>query len=317
MESLTQQIQDLVQLGPATTVRLLRSALIIAFLVAANLVFMRLSRNWELRTRHRWRKNATYAAFFLGALMVGRVWFEGVHTLATFLGILGAGLVIALRDVVNNIAAWLFIVWRRPFVVGDRVQIGSDHGDVVDQRVFQFTLLEIANWVDADQSTGRLVHVPNGRVFTEPVANYTAGFAFIWNEVPVPITFESNWKAAREILTSIAQRHGEQVTAEAERQIEEAAQRYVIYYSKLTPAVYTSHAPNGITLTIRYLCDPRRRRGTTHAIWEDILEAFGARDDIAFAYPTSRFFDNALEGKARARVSIPQAGPAGKDSGGG
>ena len=56
-------------------------------------------------------------------------------------------------------------------------------------------------------------------------------------------------------------------------------------------------ADNGVTLTIRYICEARRRRSSASAIWEDILDAFAGRDDIDFAYPTTRFYDNIGEGK--------------------
>jgi small-conductance mechanosensitive channel len=217
MNEILQQIAEILELGPGAEGRLIRSAAIILILVVLHIVFLRLIRSQDIQFRYRWRKISTYVGVVLGIILVGRVWFEGVQTVATFIGILGAGLVIALRDMVTNIAAWFFILWRRPFVVGDRIQIGEHRGDVIDKRIFQFTLLEIGNWVDADQSTGRIIHVPNGRIFVEPVANYTAGLAYIWNEIPVTITFESDWKAAREILLDIARRHGEHLTEEAER----------------------------------------------------------------------------------------------------
>ena len=94
------------------------------------------------------------------------IWFAGLERLATFAGILGAGLAVALHDTIANIAGFLFIMLRRPFEVGDRIEIEGVAGDVIDIRVFQFSLLEIGNWVDADQSTGRIVQVPNGKVLT-------------------------------------------------------------------------------------------------------------------------------------------------------
>jgi hypothetical protein len=61
--------------------------------------------------------------------------------------------------------------------------------------------------------------------------------------------------------------------------------------------VYTSVQDCGVLLTIRYLIEPRKRRWSEQAIWEDILEAFAGRPDIDFAYPTQRFYNNVLEGK--------------------
>jgi hypothetical protein len=71
----------------------------------------------------------------------------------------------------------------------------------------------------------------------------------------------------------------------------------MIFYSKLTPTVYTSVVAFGVQLTIRYLVEPRRRRGSEQQLWEAILDAFDAEPDLDFAYPTSRVFRASEEGK--------------------
>jgi small-conductance mechanosensitive channel len=281
-----------------------RSLAVIVVMIALHALAVRLvrSRTADLQERFRWRKIITYLTVFFGFLLVGRIWWEGVANIATFLGLITAGLAIAFRDPIVNFGGWLFILWRRPFVVGDRIQIGQVAGDVIDLRVFQIYLLEIGNWVEADQSTGRLIHVPNGLVFRDPVANYTRGLQFLWNELPVLITFESNWRKAKQILTTIVERHGAEAVAEAQERMRRIDRQYMIFYSTLTPTVYTAVKDRGVLLTIRYLCHPRRRRGSAQAIWEDVLAEFEKADDIAFAYPTTRFYDNATEGKPGTRL---------------
>jgi len=69
--------------------------------------------------------------------------------------------------------------------------------------------------------------------------------------------------------------------------------------------VYTSVRDCGVLLTIRYLCDPRRRRSYEESIWEDVLHVFAENDDIDFAYPTQRFYDNLTEGKAGTKPEAP------------
>jgi small-conductance mechanosensitive channel len=263
------------------------------------LVYRRVHDPWS---RYRWRKSLTYVVMVAGIIIVGRMWFAGVQALATFFGLLSAGLAIALKEPVSNLAGWAFIMWRRPFEVGDRVQIGTHAGDVIDLGVFQFTLNEIGAWVQADQSTGRIIHVPNGKVFTDPVANYNKGFRYIWNEVPVVVTFESDWRKAKHILGKIALKHAEHLTAQAEQELLAASQQYLINYRKLTPIVYTNVADYGVQLTIRYLIEPRKRRGTEHAIWEDILTEFADCDDIDLAYHTTRSFKYTEEGKPGLRA---------------
>jgi small-conductance mechanosensitive channel len=258
-------------------------------------------------SRYRWRKTITYFTIATGVLIVGRMWFAGLQAFATFLGLLTAGLAIALRDPISDLAAWLFIVSRRPFEVGDRIQIGDHSGDVIDVRLFHFTLNEIGGWVQADQASGRIIHVPNGRIFSTPIANYDKGFKYIWNEVPVLVTFDSNWKKAKEILTRITLRHAEHLTAQAERELLAASQRYLISYKKLTPIVYTRVLPQGIQLTIRYLIEPRKRRGTEHAIWEEVLTEFAKASDVQLAYMTTREEKTAaLRAAAQSRPPQPE-----------
>jgi small-conductance mechanosensitive channel len=296
--------QDRLGLSPAVQTHLLITFIVIAGLwllerLVLAIVYRRFTDPW---TRYRWRKSVTYLFLVVAVLVIGREWLEGFKSLATFLGIVSAGVAIALKDPLANLAGWAFIVWSSPFEVGDRVEIAKHKGDVIDIHLFQFTLNEIGVWVDADQSTGRIVKIPNQLVFTEAVANYDKGFKYVWNEVPVLVTYESNWRKAKEILTAIAVRHAEHLTAEAERDLLAASQQYLINYKKLTPIVYTSTTASGILLTIRYLIEPRRRRGTVSAIWDDVLSEFGKAPDIELAYHTVRSFSNPIEGKI---VGVP------------
>jgi len=251
----------------------------------------------DINQRYQWRKISLYIAVFIILLFLLSTWLGFVGSLGTFLGLVSAGIAIALKDPLVNIAAWFFIMIRQPFKVGDRIQIGQIAGDVIDVRIFQFSLIEIGNWVDADQSTGRVIHVPNGSVFTQPQFNYTAGFVHIWHEIPMLVTFESNWKKAKKILTDIINKHAMHISEEAETQIKAAARKYLIFYSKLTPIVYTTIKDSGVLLTMRFLCEPRKRRSTEELILEDVLEEFNKCSDIDFAYPTTRFYDNLGEGK--------------------
>jgi small-conductance mechanosensitive channel len=246
------------------------------------------------RVLYRWRKALTFI-FLLGALLLSWIWFEEIRSWVTFLGLLSAGLAIALREPLTNLAGWVFILWRRPFAIGDRVEVGAQAGDVVDIRLFQFTLLEIGNWVDADQSTGRAIHVPNGVVFGTALVNYHKGLEYIWNELPVTVTFESDWEHAKALLQEIADRHAAHLSEDARDHIRRAAHRYMILYTHLTPMVYTQVENYGVRLTLRYLCEPRRRRSTEAAIWEDVLRAFADNPSVEFAYPTQRFFDRRAE----------------------
>ncbi|MDX1566647.1 MAG: mechanosensitive ion channel [Longimicrobiales bacterium] len=301
-------LRSSVGLGTETQEKLLWSVVAVLLLWLLRRVVMRVvaDRVESTRARYQWSKTSSYVAFVVGIVVVSQIWLETLQQLGTFLGLLSAGLAIALRDVVANFAGWLFILWRRPFELEDRIQLGDHAGDVVDLRLFQFTILEIGNWVAADQSTGRVIHVPNSRVFTEPLANYTAQFPYVWHELPVLVTFESDWRKAKRILEEAVDEVAGTLVDEAREAVYQASRRFLIHYRHVTPIVYTSVQDSGILLTIRFLSPARSRRGLTQGIWEKILDAFHDEPDVDFAYPTQRIFHNPLEGKEGARTELPE-----------
>jgi small-conductance mechanosensitive channel len=238
---------------------------------------------------YRTRKLLTYATFILGAIVVATLWVEG-SGIPTYIGFLTAGLAIALSDVLKNLAGWLYIVIRRPFRLGERIEIKGHKGDVVDIRAFRFTLFEIGTErIDAEQPTGRLLHMPNGTLFTEPVANYTEGFRYLWHEIPVLITFESDWEAAEQILLEVIQHltpDRSELAGVAE--VRKAADLYRIGITALDPAVFLSVKDSGVLLTARFVVGIGRARMTEQEIWKGFLRAIAARSDITLAYPTIR-----------------------------
>jgi small-conductance mechanosensitive channel len=296
-------MQELIpEIGPELRERLLSTLVMLAVLIGVRIVAFRIlrARLPEITDRYRWRKSIDYLLIALGVLTIGRIWSSGVAQLGTFLGLVTAGLAIALREPITNVAGWLFLLWRRPFRVGDRIQIGDHAGDVVDIRLFQFSLLEIRGRVDADQPTGRIVHIPNASVFTTPQVNASDAFPYIFAEFPITLTFESDWAKAKTAFTEIAQRHGKSA---AELQSTLHA-RYAVGPLGADPVVYTSVRDDGVCLTVRVLCPVRGARPVAEAIWEDILRVVATWDDVDFAYPTTRFYDNRSEGKPGARAPL-------------
>ena len=250
-----------------------------------NLFVVRLE---DAKVRYNWKRVTSYTASFFALIIIGQIWLDGIGSIVTYLGLVSAGIAIALKDPITNITGWVFILWNRPLDVGDRIQLGEHAGDVIDVNMFNFTVMEIGNWVDADQNTGRLIHIPNGKIFTETLANYGKGFEYIFNEIPILITFESDWKKAKNILQDIVNNIGDQSSKAAEKQIKQASKKFLIEKQNVDSVVYTKVADSGVLLTIRYLCIPKDRRDTEHDIWEQILKEFEKHQNISLAYPTIR-----------------------------
>lgn len=238
---------------------------------------------------YRTQKLLSYLITFVGLVVLASIWIQG-SGIATYIGLITAGLAIALSDVLKNLAGWLFIVLRRPFRLGERIEIGEHKGDVIDIRAFRFTLFEVAGErVDAEQPTGRLLHVPNGLVFTEPLANFTEGFQYVWHEIPVLITFESNWEAAEQIISeTIEELSPDESDTRAMDELRETMIEYKIGYMSTDPSVFLTVRDSGVLLTGRLLAEAHRLRQVEQSAWKSVLRAFAQHDDIALAYPTER-----------------------------
>ncbi len=271
MEFFSNWVSDFLGMSSILQHRIFLTIIVLGVLIVFRFFSIRIMHRRLRNNRDRYYYTRSVKYIFNGILFLSIlfIWVSEFKSVATFVGLISAALTIALRDVVVNIAGWAFILIRKPFGVGDRISISGHSGDVIDIRLYQFTINEIGNWVDADQSTGRIIHIPNGKIFSEPQANYTQGFSHIWNEIGVLITFESDWKEAKKILEEIVHRHTAHFSKNAEQRLIEASKKFMILYSKLTPIVYTNVKDSGVMLTMRYLITPRRRRGS---IWKGPME---------------------------------------------
>ncbi len=250
------------------------------------------------QARYTWSKTSNYVFYIIAFISIAMVWSNHIDNIATFLGLLSAGLAFAFKDPIANFAGWYFIVFQKPFKVGDRIQTENLIGDVIDINLFNFTIIEIGHWVDAEQSTGRIVHIPNAVVFTKNISNYNEGINLIWNELKVRITFESDWQLAKELLMKLINEKAPNVEQKAKKELDVAASQYLIFYHNMTPIVYTNVKEYGIELSIRYLCPPKKRRTSTGELWETILVLFqepAYKDKIQLAYPTTRFVHDKKE----------------------
>lgn len=264
--------------------------LVIAYLIAA-LTTRIINKNIkDLKKRHSARKFTVYTTTFLSILIIIPVWINKSTSLTTILGLMGAGLTLALHQPILSIAGWLLILIRKPYETGNRIEVGGIKGDVVDIRLFYTSVLEIGNWVDADQSTGRIIHCPNNKIFTEAIFNYTKGFEYIWNEIKIVVTYESDWKKAKNIILDVTTKDQIDLGETVRGKIQRLSKKYMIHYEKLTPFVWINIVDFGVELTLRYLTDARKRRSTQDEICGAILDRFNQEPDVDFAYPTYRIY---------------------------
>ena len=277
-------------LDPVIASKSIASVVVVILVVLARWLALRaIHRTQEPEFSYRADKGLAYSAVVIAGLALTWIWLDAFNNLATYIGIVSAGIAISLSDLLKNVVGWAFILIRRPFKIGDRIEVGGQKGDVVDVRLFRFTMMEVGgHMVAADQSTGRLLHIPNGVVFTQPIANYTEGFEYVWHELEVLVTFESDWRRARDIVETAVKDHGIRSLETSAAELRKTARKYNIKVGSLSPIVYMTVKDSGVLLTGRFLVDPRKRRGAEEAAWTVILDGFAEEERVDLAYPTYR-----------------------------
>jgi small-conductance mechanosensitive channel/predicted nucleic acid-binding Zn-ribbon protein len=242
----------------------------------------------EGKNLYYFRKLISFTSGLLIAVIVVLNFMGDFGSLTAVVGLAGAGLAIALKDPIVSLVGWFMIVGRFGISVGDRVEINQVKGDVIDIGLLRITVLEVGNWVGAEQSTGRVVFFPNSFIFQSHYFNYSTGNSFIWDEIRFTVTYESDWKRARQILEEVATRASQTFVDAAKGSQEQLERQYQINLGTLTPYVYVSIASNGVDLVLRYLTGIRKRRSTQDQICQEILQAFGAEPGIELSAPARR-----------------------------
>src|SRR5690606_32503875 len=129
---------------------------------------------------------------------------------------------VALQDVLRSVVGWFYLSGRQGVEIGSRIEVGGIVGDVIDIGALKTTMIEVGGaLVFGRQSTGRLVTVPNYRMISEPVLIAPASSPFVWQEVKIAVTFDSDWRRLEVILNEI----GEALYQDVAPQLEEGFRR--------------------------------------------------------------------------------------------
>jgi len=244
----------------------------------------------DINRRHMIRKWVGYAYVVFLILIAISLFAGALIGLGAFLAVLLAGLAVALQDILKSVVGWLYLSTRSDVQVGSRLEVDGVRGDVIDIGVLKTTLLEIGNLVFGQQSTGRLVTIPNWRMLTSPVFISAADNLFVWQEMKVVVTFESDWKRAEAILREIATEMYQEIAPELRRSYRSLERRYAFKHGADTPIVYITMEDHGVALVLRYMTHVRRRRGGIDRVSRHVLEALDREAHVDLAYPTYRVY---------------------------
>ncbi|MEQ9186409.1 MAG: mechanosensitive ion channel [Cryomorphaceae bacterium] len=216
--------------------------------------------------KYRSRKAVTFIAYLAVLVIALFIYGDQLGNVGVALGVVGAGIAFALQEVIVSIAGWLTIMIGGAIGVGQRVKIGDVKGDVIDIGVFRTSIMEIGDWVDGDLYNGRIVWLSNSFVYKEKVHNYSGEYPFLWDEMKIPIRFESDLEKAKMTFEAVLNEVCGAFTEKSRKKWLMLTNKYRVESAIVDPMVTMQFDENWVTFTLRYIVDYKLRRATKDRI---------------------------------------------------
>lgn len=263
-----------------TEVKLFSSFILLFIILLFRTLLLRIifQRIRDMRNRYISRQIVNYTATGLAIVLIGRLWLEGFQSLLMMLTLVVAALVLALREVFLNLAGWSVMNWRRPFAVGDLIQIGPYIGEVSEIGSFH-TTLGAAEDIDKKLPAG-MIKIPNSQVLTHAITNFGGISRSYYHELNLFLTLESNWRRGRDLLQSIIVAYSQAQPTLPQLRIDGEA---VYSTTPLIQPVEVCVENGRYRLQGKIGCDFALRHEVARRIWEELLNKIEACDDLFFA----------------------------------
>jgi len=249
--------------------------LVTIILIAIQLIKKFLKRHIENNTvRYRSQKSIEIVAYFFLAIITILYFTGNIKDFTLIIGLFSAGIAFTLQELILSVAGSLFIFVVKVYSPGDRIEMNGIKGDVIDVDSIYTTMMEIGQWVESDNYSGRIIKLSNAFIFKGPVYNYSKDFPFIWDEFNIPIRYGSDVELAKSIVIKIAAETLSNYTKNSKSQWKEVVAKYYIEDAEVNPTLAITLTDNWIKFNLRYIVDYKKRRLTKHILNEKLIKAF-------------------------------------------
>lgn len=148
------------------------------------------------------------------AIIILSLVFASWYTALVSFGVLSLILGFALQTPITSLIGWIYLLVRQPYRVGDRIQIGTATGDVIDVSYLDTTLWEFGGpYLSTQHPSGRVIKFPNSMVLNQTVYNYSWPlFPYVWNEIKFQVAYGSDLEFITQTMQQVVEEElGEQM----------------------------------------------------------------------------------------------------------
>jgi small-conductance mechanosensitive channel len=231
----------------------------------------------ERRRVEQLRTLARVAVRVVGVVLVLLVVAGPPGQVATFLGLAGAGLTVALKDFIVGFIGWFVLMGKNGIRLGDWVEINGVSGEVVELGPLHTVLLETGNWAETGHPTGRRVTLVNSFAIEGHYFNFSTSGQWLWDELQVHLPPEQDAYPMVEAISTIVSKETQGDVRLAEEEWQRVAQSKELKGFSAGPAVSIRPARNGIDVVVRYMTRANERHQVRSRVYQAVSELLGHR----------------------------------------
>jgi small-conductance mechanosensitive channel len=227
------------------------------------------------------RSMAKVAAEIAGVIVIAFIIFGMPSQTTEIIGLAGAGLTVASKDVIMAFFGWFLLMGRNGIRVGDWVEIEGVGGEVIEIGLLKTVLLETGNWNDAGHPTGRQVSFVNSFAIEGHYFNFSTSGQWMWDELQLTVAGDQDPYAVIDGVQKLVAKETEANALKAKEEWQEKTTHYHVQGFSAEPAISVRPTGSGVELRVRYITRAYERHETRKRLYEAVVDLMhGKRAEV-------------------------------------
>lgn len=257
-------------------------------------IILKITKELFTKAKHRVRAKAAtlWILFIVSVAAILYIWFNAMEGFLIGIIIFSALVIFSMRDLAINFAGYIYLKIRKPFKIGDSVEIAGHLGDISHIEIFEFSMREVGGWLRSKQYTGVNIHFPNKMIFNNAFKNYTEDYPYVWFDIAFVFDLTSNIEKVEELMYEIGERQlkkvikRDQEDEEMRKYLDRLSNDMELTGAKIFSTVTSNYKLEGLEVALKVFCKLQEKSKVTTEIEREIINMVNANDDVKFArYP--------------------------------
>lgn len=228
------------------------------------------SRDWrQMRTL---RSVLQLGIQVVGGLQILLVIFGPPQQISTIIGLVTAGLTIAMQDFILAFFGWFVLMGKNGIRIGDWVEINGVGGEVTEIGLMSTSLLETGDLAERGHPTGRRITFINSFAIRGKYFNFSTTGQWMWDEISLSIPASGDTQKMVERIHKAVEDETADSARVAEQEWKRGARDDGLSRFSAEPTVNLRPSLSGIDIRVRYVTRASERFGVRNRLYQRVID---------------------------------------------